>query len=125
MCLRTPLSLGQVTGWAKAQAAGWPAFAHSGNLNAGLAVTNAPPRVDGMGRAIADVFDLPAQNRAALYREFAADSEKLAHECQGSPVRQSYLDLAAQWRDLADQIDGGGASPVGVERTAVPRSLKP
>ena len=74
-----------------------------------------------MGRAIADLLDLPAHNRAALYREFATDSEKLAHECQGSPVRQSYLDLAAQWRDLADQIDGGTSSPIGGKRAPIVR----
>ena len=84
-----------------------------------------PPRADGMGRTIAGLFDLPAHNRAALYRVFATDSEKLAHECQGSPVRQSYLDLAAQWRGLADQIDGGTSSPTGGERAAiVPQTLE-
>ena len=77
-----------------------------------------------MGRAI-DNLDLPAHNRAALYREFAADSEKCADESRSLSVRTSYLDLAAQWRDLADQIDGGTSSPIGGERApVVPQTLE-
>jgi hypothetical protein len=73
-----------------------------------------------MGRAI-DNLDLPAHYRAALYREFAADSEKCAHETHSLSVRTSYLDLAAQWRDLADQIGGGPSSPIGEERAPIVR----
>jgi hypothetical protein len=71
-----------------------------------------------MGRAI-DNPDLPAHYYAALYREFAADSEKCADESHSLSVRTSYLDLAAQWRDLADQIDGGTSSAIDGKRAPI------
>jgi hypothetical protein len=39
------------------------------------------------------------------YRDRATECERLAHEATDPTAKQSYLDLAKTWRDLADRQD--------------------
>ena len=48
-----------------------------------------------------DCSDLPPQERAECYRNFAECAEEWAHEATTGQLRSSYLMLAQQWRDLA------------------------
>lgn len=48
-----------------------------------------------------DCSDLPPQERAECYRNFAASAEQWAEEATTDQLRSSYLMLAQQWRDLA------------------------
>jgi hypothetical protein len=50
-----------------------------------------------------ELSDLPPEQRAAKYREFAADAEAWAERSSGQ-ARQSYLLIAEQWRKLADEL---------------------
>ena len=63
-----------------------------------------------MGSANAELGNLPPQERAVCYRQFAKQAEGWAEE---SPeCRESYLFLAEQWNALADQIDPNDAEDI-------------
>jgi hypothetical protein len=63
-----------------------------------------------MGRATAELGDLPPHERAVCYRQFAKQAEGWAEK---SPeCRDSYRLLAEQWNALADQIDPNDAEVV-------------
>jgi hypothetical protein len=55
------------------------------------------------------------------YRELAVDSQRSADQARNPGIRKSYLDLAVQWRQLADQIDGGDPSPIARAWFVFPR----
>jgi hypothetical protein len=48
------------------------------------------------------------KSRADDYRDKARDCERQAGLAQDHSLRQIYLDLAKQWRDLAEQIERHG-----------------
>jgi len=48
-----------------------------------------------------DCSDLPPQERAECYRNFAECAEEWAREATTEQLRSSYVMLAQQWRDLA------------------------
>jgi hypothetical protein len=50
---------------------------------------------------------LPPKERAARYRQLAEEAEKSARFAP-SPVRESYLEIAARWRSFARNIENGG-----------------
>ena len=54
-----------------------------------------------INRVFFDCSDLPPQERADCYRNFAECAEKWAEEATTDQLRSSYLMLAEQWRDLA------------------------
>ena len=43
--------------------------------------------------------------RATQFLERAADCEQRAEEARDPHIKRTYTDLAAQWRDLARQIE--------------------
>lgn len=43
--------------------------------------------------------------RAHDYRRKAKEAEAMAQEAENAKVRQSFLAIAQQWRDLADQVE--------------------
>ena len=59
----------------------------------------------GGGLPMDDLTRLPARERVARYKSLAADAERLAGEARAPSVRQSYLVLAEQWRQLADEVE--------------------
>ena len=48
--------------------------------------------------------DLPAQERAARYREMAAEAERMGRAGDDS-IGDAYLTIAQQWRKMADGIE--------------------
>jgi hypothetical protein len=53
-----------------------------------------------------DCSDLPPQERAACYRNFAECAGQWAEKATTKELRASYLMLAQQWRDLARATGG-------------------
>jgi hypothetical protein len=51
------------------------------------------------------ILCVPPHERAALYRELALKIEQSAGAAYTEETRASYLALARQWRDLADEVD--------------------
>jgi hypothetical protein len=43
--------------------------------------------------------------RAVFYRQFAREADSMAHKCSTPETRNSYRQLAIQWRSLAEQMD--------------------
>jgi hypothetical protein len=68
---------------------------------------NTTPEIEHMGQSIGSLFERPPHERAVIYRDLAADAERLANEVHTPSVQASYFELAAQWRKLAEQIGGG------------------
>jgi hypothetical protein len=52
----------------------------------------------------------PARSKAANYREKARHCEEQATACGISDAKQSLLDLAAEWRAMAHQLERGDNS---------------
>jgi hypothetical protein len=51
------------------------------------------------------VHVMPPLERAARYREYAADSLKRAAAAQSQGVKAGHLDMAARWDSLAQDIE--------------------
>ena len=45
--------------------------------------------------------------RADLYRARAKEAEELAKQAREEHLKQAYLQIAREWRDLADQLERG------------------
>jgi hypothetical protein len=58
-----------------------------------------------MARMANEAAGLPPHMRAVFYRQFARDAEAMAHKCLAEDTRDSYRQLAEQWRLLAEQMD--------------------
>jgi hypothetical protein len=58
-----------------------------------------------MGEGLTDWSYRPAGERAPCYREFANHMEQCAQSAVSEQIRNSYMRLAHQWRDLADQVE--------------------
>ena len=58
-----------------------------------------------MARMANEAAGLPPHMRAVFYRQFARDAESMAHKCLTPETSESYLQLAEQWRILAEQMD--------------------
>jgi hypothetical protein len=48
----------------------------------------------------------PPQRRSQCYRAMAAECQTLADRWPDDLVRQQYAELARQWRELAEHVDG-------------------
>jgi hypothetical protein len=46
--------------------------------------------------------------RAEEYRKRAKEAEEQANRTNDHYVKEAFLDIARQWRELADQTDQGG-----------------
>jgi hypothetical protein len=53
---------------------------------------------------VTDISDLPPRERAVHYRSMAEDADGYAKRSKGS-ARESYVLMARQWRQLADEAD--------------------
>lgn len=62
-----------------------------------------------------DYAKLPPDERAACYREFAAQVDLLA-EAALKDNRTAYRFIAAQWRALADELDTLANRPIKASR---------
>ena len=60
-----------------------------------------------------DCSDLPPQERAECYRNFAECADQWAEKATTQELRASYLMLAQQWRDLA-RVTAGDSNRVTV-----------
>jgi hypothetical protein len=78
-----------------------------------------------MGQSIGNLFERPPYDRAVAYRELAEDMERFADEAHSPGIRNSYLELAAQWRQLADQIGGGNLFRTVQPAASFPKTLQP
>jgi hypothetical protein len=70
-----------------------------------------------MGRVISKYSELPPEERAALYRRFAAEADRSANHTPTKECRAGYKLLAEAWYKLADRI-GSQADPYLPEQCA-------
>lgn len=52
-----------------------------------------------------EIGDLPAQERAARYRDLAQSQRELADACELPEIRATHLELAGMWSRLAEEAE--------------------
>jgi hypothetical protein len=68
---------------------------------------------------------LPVEERAAQYREMADFALVRAQQIEDAEFRDRYLNMAANWHALAQQLEAGKCDPEIVPGTMPPESDKP
>jgi hypothetical protein len=56
-------------------------------------------------------FDLPLHEQAAHYRELAVEAETMARGMPLPRLREAWLKIARDWRELAGEIDRSAEPP--------------